>query len=86
MTRRRTIKRILVFLGLLAVVGAAGTWGALHISKAATTAIAPKAEIPTTRVKKGKVIITVAARGELQGGNSETLGRAHGWRRYADHH
>jgi hypothetical protein len=32
-----------------------------------------RAEIPTTRVKKGRVTIVVAARGELQGGNSEVL-------------
>jgi hypothetical protein len=31
------------------------------------------AETPTTRVKRGKVVISVAARGELQGGNSEML-------------
>jgi hypothetical protein len=29
--------------------------------------------IPTTRVRKGKVTISVSARGELQGGNSEVL-------------
>ena len=28
---------------------------------------------PTTRVKRGQVAIAVAARGELQGGNSEML-------------
>ena len=31
------------------------------------------AKIPTTSVKKGRVTIVVAARGELQGGNSELL-------------
>ena len=30
-------------------------------------------ELPTTKVKQGRVIIAVSARGELQGGNSEML-------------
>jgi len=66
-------KRILLSVSLLAAIGAA-TYAALHVSKAATAApIAAKPDLPTTRVKKGKVTITVSARGELQGGNSETL-------------
>jgi len=37
-------------------------------------AAAPRStEIPTTHVKKGRVTITVSARGELQGGNSEVM-------------
>ena len=32
-----------------------------------------RSNVPTTRVKKGRVTVTVAARGELQGGNSEML-------------
>ena len=39
----------------------------------AATSTAAGAELPSTRVKKGRVTITVAARGELQGGNSEML-------------
>lgn len=72
MTKRRATKRILISLTLLALIGA-GAYAALHISKAAATTIAAKPDLPTTRVKKGKVTITVSARGELQGGNSETL-------------
>jgi HlyD family secretion protein len=72
MTKRRALKRILVSLTLLAALGA-GTYAALHVSKAAATTIAAKPDIPTTRVKKGQVTVTVSARGELQGGNSETL-------------
>jgi len=60
----------LLLLAVLAVVGALA-WGAIRIVRAtaATTAL----ELPTTRVKKGRVTLTVAARGELQGGNSEML-------------
>jgi HlyD family secretion protein len=62
--------RILMPVILIAVLGAIG-WGAMRLVKAtnATAAI----EIPSTKVKKGRVTITVAARGELQGGNSEML-------------
>ena len=51
---------------------AAIAWGAIRIVTrvaASTSAV----ELPTTRVKRGRVTITVAARGELQGGNSEML-------------
>ncbi len=60
----------LLLLAVLAVVGALA-WGAIRVVRAtaATTAL----ELPTTRVKKGRVTLTVAARGELQGGNSEML-------------
>src|SRR5262249_4067475 len=46
-------------------------WGGIHIVRLASRDA--RAEIPTTRVKKGRVTITVTARGELQGGNSEVL-------------
>src|SRR5271168_1477709 len=72
MKKNALAKRIFLFVTFLAILAAA-TWGALHVTKAATTTIAAKPDLPTTRVKKGKVVITVAARGELQGGNSETL-------------
>src|SRR5581483_8073059 len=62
--------RIVVLLVVLIVL-AAGAWGALHLLRGATAASA--GQIPTTRVKRGKVVISVAARGELQGGNSEML-------------
>ena len=51
---------------------AAIAWGAIRIVAriaASTSAVG----LPTTRVKRGRVTITVAARGELQGGNSEML-------------
>ncbi len=64
-------KRLLVSAAVLAVV-AAIAWGAIRIV-ARVTASSSAAELPTTRVKRGRVTITVAARGELQGGNSEML-------------
>jgi HlyD family secretion protein len=62
--------RILMPVILLAVLGVIG-WGAMRLVKATSSTAA--VEIPSTKVKKGRVTITVAARGELQGGNSEML-------------
>jgi HlyD family secretion protein len=64
------LRTVLLLLTVLAVVGALA-WGTIRVVKAttATTAL----ELPTTRVKQGSVTLTVAARGELQGGNSEML-------------
>src|SRR5262249_49930587 len=56
----------LTCLALMAVV-----WGARRVIR--LNAAGARAEIPTTSVKKGRVVITVTARGELQGGNSEVL-------------
>jgi HlyD family secretion protein len=66
------VKRKLLFLGpLLVVLGAIG-WSGMRLARAVVT---PKAAVtlPVTRVKRGDVRITVDARGELQGGNSEML-------------
>src|SRR5256885_12208051 len=46
-------------------------WGGMRVVQ--LVARDKPVEIPTTRVKKGRVTIVVAARGELQGGNSEVL-------------
>jgi HlyD family secretion protein len=64
------LRTLFLLLTVLAVVGALA-WGAIRIVRAttATTAL----QLPTTRVKQGSVTLTVAARGELQGGNSEML-------------
>jgi hypothetical protein len=62
--------RLLVLSIVLAALGAAA-WTTLRLVRAATASTL--AETPTTRVKRGQVIISVAARGELQGGNSEML-------------
>lgn len=69
-------KRLIIAVLTLGAIGVAGVvgWGALRASKAvAVTATDSGSEIPTTRVKRGRVTITVSARGELQGGNSEML-------------
>ncbi len=63
--------RILVSLIVLAVLGAVA-WGGMRVVKALTAPVGTS-EVPTTRIKKGRVNISVAARGELQGGNSEML-------------
>jgi len=55
--------RILLFAVLLAVLGALA-WGAMRLVKAATTTAA--VEVPSTKVRKGTVSISVAARGELR--------------------
>ena len=62
--------RIFIVAVILAVLGAIG-WGSRRLIKVAGETT--KTEPPTTRVKRGKVVIAVAARGELQGGNSEML-------------
>jgi hypothetical protein len=62
--------RTILFAGLLAVLGALA-WGAMRLVKAAGTTAS--VEVPTTKVRRGRVSISVAARGELQGGNSEMI-------------
>ena len=62
--------RLLVLVLVLAAIAAAG-WGTLRFVRAASTT--ESSTVPTTRVKKGRVTVTVSARGELQGGNSEML-------------
>ncbi len=63
-------KRILISTAVIAVL-AALAWGGMRVIQ--LTAPEDRNEIPTTKVRKGKVTITVSARGELQGGNSEVL-------------
>jgi HlyD family secretion protein len=62
--------RILVLTVVLGVLAALG-WGTMHVIEIAAPAATN--EIPTTKVHKGKVTISVSARGELQGGNSEIM-------------
>jgi HlyD family secretion protein len=62
--------RLIVLTAVLVVIGVGG-WGAMRFVKAAGTSTG--SAVPTTRVKRGKVTVTVSARGELQGGNSEML-------------
>jgi multidrug efflux pump subunit AcrA (membrane-fusion protein) len=65
------MKKRLIISALVIAVLAALAWGGMRIVQ--LTAPEDRNEIPTTRVRKGKVTITVSARGELQGGNSEVL-------------
>jgi hypothetical protein len=67
---RKLWRALFVCAVLLAVLAAAG-WGALRVIRLSTAD--PGADVPTTRVKKGLVTITVSARGELQGGHSEMM-------------
>ncbi len=67
-------RRLVTFAGLLLPLslGAWAAWGSLrsHSSQASPVAITG---IPATAVKRGDVTVTVTAKGELQGGNSEML-------------
>jgi multidrug resistance efflux pump len=63
-------KRLIISVLVIAVL-AALAWGGMRVIQ--LTAPEDRNEIPTTRVRKGKVTISVSARGELQGGNSEVL-------------
>lgn len=68
MTRTRAV---VIPLMVTALVGLAG-WGGVSVFRKVNAAAAPKA-VPTTVVKRGDVTISVTARGELQGGNSQML-------------
>jgi len=65
------MKKAVLISGLVIVIVAALAWGGMRVIQ--LTAPEDRNEIPTTRVRKGKVTISVSARGELQGGNSEVL-------------
>jgi len=65
------VKKRLLISALVIAVLAALAWGGMRVIQ--LTAPEDRNEIPTTKVRKGKVTITVSARGELQGGNSEVL-------------
>src|SRR5262245_50074553 len=70
--RRRAMRKSKLLLPLAAVAAvSAVVWGSRRVPR--ITAGDPRAEIPAASVKKGAVTIVVAARGELQGGNSEVL-------------
>jgi multidrug efflux pump subunit AcrA (membrane-fusion protein) len=64
------LRWMLGLITILAIIGALA-WGAVRLVRATSTSSSQ--ELPTTKVKRGKVVLTVAARGELQGGNSEML-------------
>ncbi len=60
----------MISVAVLALL-AALAWGGMRVIQ--LTSPEDRDEIPATRVRKGKVTISVSARGELQGGNSEVL-------------
>src|SRR5262249_22623244 len=64
------LRSLIVLVVVLGIIGALA-YGAVRLVRA--TSPETSLELPTTHVKRGKVILTVAARGELQGGNSEML-------------
>src|SRR5262249_28097974 len=64
------LRSLVVFVVILGVIGVLA-WGAVRLVRATSTSAS--LDLPTTKVKKGRVTLTVAARGELQGGNSEML-------------
>src|SRR5262249_50385012 len=66
-------KRLLIGIVLICVLAGIGVLAVVVFRVAQVTARETRSEIPTTRVKKGRVTIVVAARGELQGRNSEML-------------
>ena len=68
--RRSVLRRMFAWLAF-AALAAALAWGGLRLYRSFTTAKA--AGIPTTRVKRGDVALTVTAKAELRGGNSEDL-------------
>lgn len=68
--RQRLLKRLLIWISVGAVLAGAG-WTGLRMYK--TVAPAASATIPTTKVKRSDLTLTVAARGSLRGGNSEIL-------------
>jgi HlyD family secretion protein len=68
--RRRRLSSLLLPLFLLMFV-AALAWGGLRIYRSLTASRA--STVPITRVKRGDVALTVTAKGDLRGGNSEDL-------------
>jgi hypothetical protein len=64
------LRTLMLLVAVLAVVGAL-TWGAIRVVRATTATVA--LELPTTKVKQGRVTLTVTCRGELQGGNCSPL-------------
>ena len=69
--RKRRLRRLVFLICLALVVGVIGWRGWRFVQS--LTAGSRAAEVPTTRVKRGDVALTVTAKGELRGGNSEEL-------------
>lgn len=67
----KRLRRVLVPLIVLAALGLGG-WGGVHVLRRVNAAGKPRS-VPVTVVKRGDVTVSVTARGELQGGNSQVL-------------
>jgi multidrug efflux pump subunit AcrA (membrane-fusion protein) len=67
---RRTIRTLIIVIVVAAIIGAI-VWEGRRMY----TAVKPQSDttIPTTAVKRNDLTLTVSARGELRGGNSEVL-------------
>jgi len=68
--RRRPLRLVLTWVVLVLLAGAAA-WGGLRLFRSLTASHA--AMLPATRVKRGDVSLTVTAKAELRGGNSEEV-------------
>lgn len=68
--RRHPLRLILVWFILVLLVAAAG-WGGYRLFR--SLAASGSAALPATHVKRGDVSITVTAKAELRGGNSEDV-------------
>jgi HlyD family secretion protein len=67
----KRVRQIVITLLVIGILGLAG-WGGSIVLKKASAASLPRS-IPVTAVKRGDITISVNARGELQGGNSQVL-------------
>ena len=65
------MKKLLLRIGVTLLLLGLAAWGSIRLTRLASSSSASSQ--PTTHVKRGKVVITVTARGDLQGGNSEML-------------
>jgi multidrug resistance efflux pump len=68
---KKLLRRAITAVVCVIVALALAAWTGLRVSVAPESA--PSADVPVTRVKRGKVTVTVAARGELQGASSEMM-------------
>jgi HlyD family secretion protein len=69
--RRRRFRRLVLLICFVLAVAAIG-WRSWRLFRS-LAAGSHAADVPTTRVKRGDVALTVTAKGELRGGNSEEL-------------
>lgn len=67
----KRIRRLILIICIASLAIAAAYWEALRLYR--TVAPSASAVTPTTKVKRSDLTLTVAARGSLQGGNSEML-------------